>query len=282
MNGLWAEGSRPPGAHDEREAARRVRDLFAAIVPRYDLLNHLLSFSWDVIWRRRAAQLACHALPPGAQILDVCCGTGDLAFALERAAATASVAIFAVDFVPAMLDRARRKATRRRSRVSFLAADALQLPFAEASFDLVAVAFGFRNLANYDRGLQEMYRVLRPGGRLAILDFSDELSEPFGTLYRFYFRRVLPWIGGMISGSWQAYRYLPASVGRFPRPTDLAARLAQAGFAAMACHRWTGGAVVLYLAQRPTAPEPPTEMRVREGRRHETSPCSAEVPKRIR
>ncbi|HVB34549.1 MAG TPA: ubiquinone/menaquinone biosynthesis methyltransferase [Patescibacteria group bacterium] len=249
-----AEGTRPEGARDEAEAARRVRELFGQIAGRYDFLNHLLSFSCDRWWRRQTARRVRGAFRDGARVLDVCCGTGDLAFAFERAArglAMNGVEIHAADFAHPMLIRARRKAARRASRVRFLAADALRLPFADATFDLGSVAFGFRNLASYAGGIDEFRRVLRPGGTLAILEFSEPPGPIFGPLYRFYFRNLLPAIGGLVSGSRQAYGYLPASVACFPSPENLAAQLRAAGFTRVRFERWTGGIVALHLAERP-------------------------------
>jgi demethylmenaquinone methyltransferase/2-methoxy-6-polyprenyl-1,4-benzoquinol methylase len=254
-----AAGTRPEGVQDETEAARRVREMFSAIAPRYDFLNHLLSFSSDHWWRWRAIRRVRHVLRPGARALDICCGTGDLTFAIERQAreeAGGGVEIYGGDFVHGMLVRAGEKAARRGSQANFLAVDALHLPFAEASFDLIAVAFGFRNLANYAAGIDEFLRVLRPGGVLAILEFSEPPGRAFGRFYRFYFEKILPAIGGLISGSRQAYGYLPASVARFPSPENLAASLQAAGFENVRFERWMGGIVALHLAQRPHEPAP--------------------------
>lgn len=248
-------GTRPEGAQDDTEAADRVRELFGAIAARYDLLNHLLSFSCDRWWRRRAARRVGHVLRAPGRVLDLCCGTGDLSFALEGEARRqgGGAQIFAADFVHAMLARAGEKAGERSSGVRFVAADALRLPFPDATFDLVALAFGFRNLANYAKGIAELQRVLRPGGELAILEFSEPTGRLFGGLYRFYFRRVLPAIGGWVSGSRNAYGYLPASVARFPSPEELAPQLRAAGFAAVRFERWSAGIVALHLAERPAA-----------------------------
>ncbi|HEV2385726.1 MAG TPA: ubiquinone/menaquinone biosynthesis methyltransferase [Candidatus Acidoferrales bacterium] len=265
-------GTRPEGARDEAEAARRVREMFGAIVPRYDFLNHLLSFSCDRWWRRRAAARLRHALGPGARALDVCCGTGDLAFSLERAARREGedgAVIYASDFVHAMLVRAQAKAGRRSSAVRLVGADTLRLPFADRSFDLAAVAFGFRNLANYAAGIEELRRVLRPGGWLGILEFSEPPGPLFGRLYRFYFQRILPVIGGALSGSRAAYGYLPSSVARFPSPEELSEQLREGGFADVQFERWLGGIVALHLARAPMGSppagggEPPTSRKQR-------------------
>lgn len=227
--------------------------MFSRIAPRYDLLNHLLSASLDRLWRRRAALRFRHVLRRrDARVLDLCCGTGDLIFALERAAdsprdgAAAGARFFGADFALPMLERAREKGNRSGSGAQLLAADALALPFGDARFDLVTSAFGFRNLANYDRGLGEIARVLRPGGELGILEFAEPEPGWFAALYRFYFRRILPRIGGAISGSTSAYSYLPGSVEKFPAPEQLRERIGGAGFRDAAFERWTGGIVALY------------------------------------
>ncbi|MDE3135590.1 MAG: bifunctional demethylmenaquinone methyltransferase/2-methoxy-6-polyprenyl-1,4-benzoquinol methylase UbiE [Acidobacteriota bacterium] len=249
-----AAGTRPQGVQDETEAARRVREMFGAIAPRYDFLNHLLSFSSDRWWRWRAIRRVRHVLRPGARALDICCGTGDLTFAIEREArreAGGQLEIYGGDFVHGMLVRAREKAAQKKSQAQFVAVDALRLPFAAQAFDLIAVAFGFRNLANYRAGIDEFLRVLRPGGVLAILEFSEPPGRKFGRLYGFYFEKILPVIGGLVSGSRQAYGYLPASVARFPSPENLASSLQSAGFKNVRFERWMGGVVALHIAERP-------------------------------
>jgi demethylmenaquinone methyltransferase / 2-methoxy-6-polyprenyl-1,4-benzoquinol methylase len=251
-------GTRPAGASDEREAAARVREMFARIAPRYDLLNHLLSFSLDRVWRRRTAKHFLRILRrPDARVLDVCCGTGDLAFALDSvrakvlcyAAGNRSLLIGS-DFVLPMLERAHVKAARRGRRVVFASADALNLPHPDGTFDLVSSAFGFRNLANYEQGLREFARVLKPGGELGILEFSEPASGALAALFRFYFRRILPRVGGAISGSSDAYAYLPASVVRFPSPSELLALMERCGFADASFEAWNAGSVILHHARR--------------------------------
>ncbi len=225
--------------------------MFARIAPRYDFLNHLLSFELDRMWRRRVVRRFRHILArTDARALDLCCGTGDLALALERAG---QAAVFGADFAHPMLVRAREKAGRPNRRASpgaYAEADALQLPFADNSFDLVAVAFGFRNLANYERGLREIRRVLQPRGEVGILEFAEPRGAVLGSLYRFYFTRIVPRLGGAISGSAAAYSYLPRSVAAFPRPEELAAMMAQAGFADVRFELWTIGSVALHTARR--------------------------------
>lgn len=244
-------GTRPEGARDEREAAARIRQMFAQITPRYDLLNHLLSFSLDRLWRRRTANRFAHILRrPGARVLDLCCGTGDLAFALARKRGRSGASIVGADFVEPMLIRARAKGVTAAQRVAFSAADALQLPFPDATFDLVASAFGFRNLANYETGMREIARVLKPGGEVGILEFSEPGSGPLAGVFRFYFRQILPRVGGAISGSGEAYSYLPASVGKFPAPDELASLIKHCGFTSVQFESWNFASVLLHRAQR--------------------------------
>jgi demethylmenaquinone methyltransferase/2-methoxy-6-polyprenyl-1,4-benzoquinol methylase len=232
--------------------------MFGRIAPRYDFLNHLLSFSLDRIWRRRTARHFLHILRrPDARVLDLCCGTGDLAFALDRARARPAGAqspsywpVIGSDFVEGMLERAQEKNRDRRRSVAFAAADAMRLPFPDASFDLITTAFGFRNLANYERGLEEFARVLKPGGELGVLEFSEPGSGPFAGIFRFYFRHILPRIGGAISGNSEAYKYLPGSVSRFPPPMELAALMEKTGFHGIRIASWNFGSVILHSARR--------------------------------
>jgi demethylmenaquinone methyltransferase/2-methoxy-6-polyprenyl-1,4-benzoquinol methylase len=247
-------GTRPEGATDEAEASRRVREMFSRIAPRYDFLNHLLSLSFDRLWRRRVARRFLPILMRSdARILDLCCGTGDLALALDRARdrqVDRHYSIVGSDFAAPMLERARLKTRSRNRRLIFAAADALLLPFADASFDLVTAAFGFRNLANYERGLAEIARVLRPGGRMGILEFNEPRRGPLAALYRFYFTRILPRVGGAISGDASAYSYLPGSVEKFPQPAELREWMSRAGFGDVRTELWTLGIVALHSGRR--------------------------------
>jgi demethylmenaquinone methyltransferase / 2-methoxy-6-polyprenyl-1,4-benzoquinol methylase len=243
-----APGAAPAGARDEQDAARAVRAMFTAIAPRYDLLNHLLSMNVDRLWWRRAAQTFAHILRrPQACVLDLCCGTGDMALALHRQAAC-SAGVFGVDFSHSML---RLAAAKVRGRIKLMEADALRLPLLDASFDLVVSAFGFRNLANYDAGLREILRVLRPGGEVGILDFGEPKGA-LGTIYGVYFRRVLPVVGNAISGVRGAYSYLPASVERFPEPERMLERMRAAGFQDAAWTAYTFGIAGLYRGRKRT------------------------------
>ncbi len=233
-------GTTPPGVTGEQAAARWVRGMFGSIAGHYDLLNRLLSFNLDRRWRARAVQRVADVLGrPDARVLDLCCGTGDILAAIEKRKTTA---VFGSDFCHPMLVAAQRKVVS-----PLFEADALALPLAAASFDLITIAFGFRNLANYGSGLDELMRVLKPGGVVAILEFSQPNNRAFAGLYRFFSNRVLPAIGGMISGSREAYSYLPESIRKFPGAPELAEQMRRAGFQRVEFERMTGGAVALHL-----------------------------------
>jgi len=244
-------GTQPEGARDEQEASQHVRKMFTRIAPRYDLLNHLLSLQMDRLWRARTAHELKPILDrPDALVLDLCCGTGDLAFALAR---NARARIVGADFSHAMLVRAMEKsvAANGSAPLPVFEADALRLPFADNSFDLVASAFGFRNLANYEEGLLEIFRVLKPGGTLGVLEFTEPAAGMLGDLYRFYCQKVLPKIGGLISGDMDAYTYLPKSVAQFFRPDQFAVLLRKSGFGTVRYHLMNLASVALHIAVRP-------------------------------
>lgn len=246
-------GTSPQGATSEQEAARWVRGMFARVAHRYDLANHLLSFNIDRYWRRHTVRRVRAVLErPEARVLDLCCGTGDLLLALRRASLHASV--FGSDFCHPMLTAACEKTARQSVVAPLFEADALRLPVPDRSFDLVTVAFGFRNLANYDAGLKEMMRVLRPGGAAAILEFSQPPNAAFRALYNLYSRRILPWIGGALSGSRDAYTYLPESVRKFPSATELAEGMRRTGFERVSFEYLTGGIVALHVGYSTIAP----------------------------
>jgi demethylmenaquinone methyltransferase / 2-methoxy-6-polyprenyl-1,4-benzoquinol methylase len=228
--------------------SRWVRDMFGRIAPRYDLLNHLLSLNVDRYWRSRTVARVAHVLRnPDSRVLDVCCGTGDLTLALGS---HGEAKVYGSDFCHPMLVEAGRKVEQRRLQPRLFEADALQLPVADASLDLVTIAFGFRNLASYQHGLEELLRVLKPGGMAAILEFSTPPNWLVSRLYGFYSRAILPAIGGMISGSRDAYVYLPESVRKFPDAPNLAEQMRQAGFSEVRFERMTAGVVALHLGQR--------------------------------
>jgi len=240
-------GTTPTGAQTEQEAAAWVREMFGRVAGRYDLANHLLSFNIDRYWRARTVRRVRHILDdPAARVLDICCGTGDLVLALERAR---RAPVLGSDFCHPMLVAAREKVDRARARAPLFEADALRLPLPDASLNLITVAFGFRNLANYEAGLREMRRVLRPGGMAAILEFSQPPNPAFAALYNFYSRHILPIIGGEVSGNPDAYRYLPESVRKFPSAGELANQMRSAGFGNVSYEFLTGGIVALHLGQ---------------------------------
>jgi demethylmenaquinone methyltransferase/2-methoxy-6-polyprenyl-1,4-benzoquinol methylase len=240
-------GTSPEGARTEQEAAAWVRGMFSRIAPRYDRANHLLSFQIDRLWRARTVRRVRHVLEtPGARALDICCGTGDLLLSLDRYGP-----MLGSDFSHPMLVGARKKIGARRARAQVFESDALALPLRDASLDLVTVAFGFRNLANYESGLREMRRVLKPGGLAAILEFSQPQGRVFGSVYGLYSRRLLPLLGGMISGSRDAYAYLPESIRKFPTAPELAGAMRASGFTSVRFEYLTGGAVALHIGEAP-------------------------------
>jgi demethylmenaquinone methyltransferase / 2-methoxy-6-polyprenyl-1,4-benzoquinol methylase len=241
-------GAAPAGSQDRQSAAAAVREMFTSIAPRYDLLNHVLSMNVDRLWWRRTARVFAATLSkPDAQVLDLCCGTGDMAFALSRQAGTNHATILGADFSHAMLQRASNKG--KGTSLRWVEADALCLPFFNASFDLVTSAFGFRNLADYDAGLREIVRVLKPGGECGILDFGEPKGL-IGKLYRVYFGSVLPRIGTLISGVKGPYAYLPASVERFPEPEQMLERMRAAGFREAHWTPYSFGIAGLYLGKK--------------------------------
>lgn len=245
-------GAAPAGARDRESAARAVREMFTSIAPRYDLLNHVLSFNIDRLWWWRTARRFDAILQrPQARVLDLCCGTGDMAFALRRRARSGTAQILGADFSHAMLQRASAKTAEkgRGNALCWIEADALRLPFPDRHFDLVTSAFGFRNLADYDAGLREIARVLAPGGECGILDFGEP-GGWLGSLYRVYFKKVLPAIGTVISGVKGPYAYLPASVERFPAPDEMLNRMHQAGFREVSWTPYSFGIAGLYRGIR--------------------------------
>lgn len=239
-------GTTPRGVSGEQAASAWVRGMFGSIAGHYDLLNHLLSFNLDKRWRTHMVKRVVEVLDrPGARVLDLCCGTGDVLLALEQ---RGGKPVLGSDFCHPMLVEAQRKIAAQRKHTPLFEADALALPLAGDSLDLITVAFGFRNLANYENGLVELRRVLKPGGVAAILEFSQPTNPVFGALYGFFSTRVLPWIGGVISGSKDAYTYLPESIRKFPGAAELAQRMKAAGFTRVEVDRLTFGAVALHLA----------------------------------
>ncbi|HEY0555594.1 MAG TPA: ubiquinone/menaquinone biosynthesis methyltransferase, partial [Thermoanaerobaculia bacterium] len=228
------------------KSGKTIRDMFAGVAPRYDLLNHLLSASLDVVWRRRAT--AVLGLPPGAAVLDLCCGTGDQATALRRRGAR----VTAADFCVPMLAIARHKfAKTDPPRPAALAADALALPFPDRHFAGATVSFGLRNVADLDAALTQLGRVLRPGGKLVVLDATIPRRQPLKALYLFYFLRLLPGIGRLLSPRGSAYSYLTSSVVGFPQRQEFLDRMAAAGFADLGWEDLSGGTVCIYQGRVP-------------------------------
>jgi demethylmenaquinone methyltransferase / 2-methoxy-6-polyprenyl-1,4-benzoquinol methylase len=237
------------------EQARRVREMFATIAGRYDLLNHLLSVNIDKRWRRRVAKTLHASLAAlrssvrdMPRILDVACGTGDLSFTLFE---SGEARIVGVDFCRPMLRIANSKASRLGFEVPFIEGDALSLPFHDRSFEAATIAFGLRNLTAVDTGFSELLRILKPGGRLVVLEFSKPTTPVLRSIFRIYFTRLLPLFGGLISGSKSAYQYLPESVLSFPDQNELAAIMRRAGFEEVTFQNLSGGIAALHLGMRP-------------------------------
>jgi demethylmenaquinone methyltransferase / 2-methoxy-6-polyprenyl-1,4-benzoquinol methylase len=237
--GLTDPGKRTPA----EDHASSVRDMFARISPRYDLLNHLLSVNIDKRWRRRVVEKLGPLVTHESRILDVACGTGDLSIALFE---NIGAGVTGLDFCRPMLERAARK----QPRIAFVEGDALQLPFDKDVFDAVTIAFGLRNLSSVERGLSELQRVLKPNGWAVILDFSKPVVPGFRSLAAAYCTRLLPRIGGLISGSRSAYEYLPDSVSRFPDQETLSTMMSEAGFADVGFENLTGGVAALHTGRR--------------------------------
>jgi len=240
---MSVSGTTPQGVTSEREASQWVRGMFGRIAGRYDLLNHVLSFNLDRVWRARLVTRVSDILNrPDARVLDLCCGTADV---LRKMEGRGTAHTFGSDFCHPMLTQARRKVSS-----PLFEADALTLPLADQSLDLITIAFGFRNLANYQGGLEELWRVLKPGGVVAILEFSQPTNRAFGAIYGFFSTRMLPWIGGLVSGSREAYSYLPESIRKFPNADELAAQMQSSGFARVDFERMAGGAVALHIGRK--------------------------------
>lgn len=248
-----AAGARPAGITDAAAAAQNIQQMFDTIAPTYDRANHLLSFGIDQYWWRRAAwTLRATLRRPEAVVLDLCCGTGDMTLALNRyrphaTASSPAAPILAADFSHQMLCLGQQKFAGRN--IVPVEADALNLPLADSSVDLVTAAFGFRNLTDYPAGLREIHRVLKPGGQIAILE-CNQPGGIIGALYLIYFRHVLPFLGGLVSRSPPAYAYLPDSVMRFPQPPRMKQLMAEAGFVQATWSSYTFGTAGLYRGRK--------------------------------
>jgi demethylmenaquinone methyltransferase/2-methoxy-6-polyprenyl-1,4-benzoquinol methylase len=244
-----AAGATPEGAVDERGAAVAVQAMFNSIAPRYDLVNHVLSANIDRLWWwRTARRFRAILAEPDATVLDICCGTGDMTMALLKHRPKGARPVIAADFAREMLARGARKFEKHGGAVA-VEADALHLPLRGESLDLITTAFGFRNLANYRDGLTEFHRVLKPGGQVGILDFSEP-DGMLGKVYQIYFRHVLPRIGKLIGGRDSAYNYLPASVSKFPPPEEMLGMMREAGFGAVSWTPYTFGIAGLFTGMR--------------------------------
>lgn len=247
-------GAHPPGTSTEQQASRWLQRMFTGIAPRYDLVNHLLSFNIDRSWRKiLVAELEPVLRNRAMKILDLCCGTGDVLLDLQEAT---GAPVMGADFCHPMLVSARHKAQIRGFLPPLFEGDALNLPLADCSLDAITIAFGFRNLTNYMSGLRELHRVLKPGGVLAILEFSHPSGILLKTGYDLYSRVLMPLAGWMISGSWQAYAYLPDSIRKFPNAEELSRMLMEAGFEEARHELLTGGIAALHIASRAAIERP--------------------------
>ena len=228
----------------ELEHAKAVRAMFSGIAGKYDLLNHLLSLNIDKRWRRFVRQKLQPILDnPKALVLDVACGTGDLSIELQT---NANAKVIGTDFCRPMLTVAAEKNDTNSLSIPYIEGDAMNLGFGDDLFDAVTIAFGLRNLSNFGDGLAELRRVLKPGGRIVVLEFSSPIVPGFRQLFNFYFTRVLPRIGGAVSGSRGAYEYLPDSVSKFPDQKNLAALMRETGFDNVEYSNLTGGIAAIH------------------------------------
>ena len=224
--------------------ARAVREMFSGIAGKYDLLNHVLSINIDKRWRRVVREKLGEILDDAqAVVLDVACGTGDLSLELKS---NGRAGVVGTDFCHPMLAIARKKTADASQVVPYVEGDAMRLPFSDATFDAVTIAFGLRNLSNFKDGLTEMGRILRPGGKLAVLEFSSPVFPGFRGLFNFYFTKILPRIGGIVSGSHGAYEYLPDSVSKFPDQKKLAELMESTGYECVEYVNLTGGVAAIH------------------------------------
>jgi len=232
----------------EAEHSRAVREMFGGIASRYDLLNHVLSLNIDKGWRRKvAAELRPILDDAAASVLDVACGTGDLSLEL---ASGAKAAITGTDFCRPMLKLAQEKIDAAKRSIPLVEADAMTLPFPQESFSAATIAFGLRNLPNVENGLAELFRILKPDAKLVVLEFSQPVIPGIREAFNFYFTRVLPRIGGLVSGSRCAYEYLPDSVRGFPPQKELAVLMEKTGFANVKYTNLTGGIAAIHVGEK--------------------------------
>jgi len=238
------EEPKAPERRGAIQSGQQVRQMFNRIVPRYDLMNRIMTGGRDVAWRTTVAKQAAAC---GDRVLDIATGTGDLAFAIRKAGASE---VIGADFSEEMIEAARKKAPKHGNDVTFAVADALDLPFEDGSFDACTVSFGLRNMVDYDLALREMRRVLRPGGSAIILEMTP-FKRPFlGPFFRVYFEKVMPVVGGFLSGDRKAYRYLPSSVEAFPPAHELAEMMHQAGFEEVTYQQLGFGTIAIHSGVR--------------------------------
>jgi len=238
----------PDARHPDPDKAERVRRMFAAIHGHYDRINRLMTLGWDLAWRRAALREAM--LPPGGSLLDVATGSGDVL--LQAARVYPHAQAVGVDFTPEMLARAQERLARAGlgGRIALVQGDALALPFPDGAFDAVVSAFMMRNVADVPRAFEEQARVVRPGGRVVCLELAWPRAPFFRGLFALYFRHLIPWLGGLLSGHPEAYRYLPESVAAFFTREEMLAFMEGAGLARARCRTLAGGTVAIYVAER--------------------------------
>jgi demethylmenaquinone methyltransferase / 2-methoxy-6-polyprenyl-1,4-benzoquinol methylase len=233
---------------DELKHAKAVREMFAGIAGKYDFLNHFLSVNTDKRWRRLVSKKLADVLAdPNALVLDVACGTGDLAVELQS---KGKAKIVGTDFCRPMLAVAKEKNAKNQLAIPYVEGDGMNLSFDDNTFDAVTIAFGLRNFSNWQAGLKELHRVLKPSGKLAILEFSTPIIPGFKQIFNLYFTQILPRIGGAVSGSRGAYEYLPDSVSRFPDQKNLARMMEAVGFFDVEYKNLTGGIAALHLGAK--------------------------------
>lgn len=239
----------PPSQSGAISSKHDVQQMFDTIVPRYDLMNHVMTFGMDFRWRKRVAKLASQtATGPSDFVVDVACGTGDVAFEIERIGVPL---VTGLDYSGGMIAQAQKKAEKRRSEVSFLEGDAMHMPFKDGIASAATISFGMRNLPDYAAGVREMARIVRPGGKVICLEATPYDHPVLKHPFNFYFHRVLPLIGKMLTGEYEAYKYLPDSVKNFPGPDEFAQTFRDAGLVDVSVTRLGFGSVALHVGTRP-------------------------------
>ncbi|MEO8073011.1 MAG: bifunctional demethylmenaquinone methyltransferase/2-methoxy-6-polyprenyl-1,4-benzoquinol methylase UbiE [Acidobacteriota bacterium] len=233
---------------DELQHAKDVREMFSRISPKYDFLNHFLSGNIDKRWRKLVTRKLESVLnDKNALVLDVACGTGDLALEMQK---SAKAKVIGTDFCRPMLEIAKEKNAPENLTIPYLEADGMNLSFADETFDAVTIAFGLRNFSNWEEGLKELQRILKTGGKIVILEFSAPIVPGFRQLFQFYFTKILPKIGGVVSGSRGAYEYLSESVARFPDQKGLMKMMLENGFSDVEYKNLTGGIAAIHTGTK--------------------------------